>query len=283
MQNTGYADLHVHTTASDGLHPPEEVVRMAQEAELAAVAITDHDTTEGIVRALAEGERIGITVIPGIEISSVAAGQDIHVLGYYMNIADNELQERLRELRAVRDRRNEMIAAKLNELGIPLDLKSVYAQHAERLQAGQTVGRPHLAEWLLAHGYVSSVKEAFDRFLGKDGAAYTNPPRIHPLEAIALIRRAGGVAVLAHPGLYDRDELIAELVAGGLVGMETRHSDHSPDTEMHYDRLAAAHGLIATGGSDFHGSRGSESFHGPVGNRRVAMTVVDQLNEKKGM
>lgn len=282
MGNSGFVDLHVHTTASDGLHSPEEVVRMAQEAGLAAVAITDHDTTEGIPTALAEGERIGMTVIPGIEISSIAGGQDIHVLGYYMNIADDELQERLRDLRAVRDRRNEMMAAKLNELGIPLDLAAVYDQHAERLQAGQTVGRPHLAEWLLAHGYVGSVKEAFDRYLGKEGAAYVNPPRIHPLEAIAIIRRAGGVAVLAHPGLYDQDELIAELVAGGLAGIETRHSDHSPETEAHYDRLAAAYGLFATGGSDFHGSRGGESFHGPVGNRRVAMTVVDQLNEKKG-
>jgi len=282
MKVTGYADLHVHTTASDGLHTPEEVVRMASEAGLAAVAITDHDTTEGITRAIAEGERVGVTVIPGVEISTVAAGRDIHVLGYDMNIADVGLQEQLQELRAVRDRRNEMMAAKLRELGIPLDLTEVYAKHAHRLQAGQTVGRPHLAEWLMEHGHVQSMKEAFDRYLGQDGAAYVNPPRIHPLDAITLIQRAGGVAVLAHPGLYDRDELIPGLVEGGLAGMEVRHSDHSPDKEAHYARLAAAYGLIATGGSDFHGSRGGELFHGPVGNRRISMAVVEQIKQKKG-
>ncbi|MCL6458188.1 MAG: PHP domain-containing protein [Gorillibacterium sp.] len=275
------ADLHIHTTASDGLHSPEEIVQMAKVAGLTAIAITDHDTTEGIDAAIAEGEQANLIVVPGVEISTVASGQDIHVLGYYMNDKDFLFQERLQSLRSVRDRRNELMAAKLNELGIPIDLNEIYAMHGGSMRPGESVGRPHIAEWLIQHGAVKSMREAFDRYLGKNGAAYVNPPRIHPQEAIAWIHEAGGCAVLAHPGLYGEDALVPELVIAGLDGIEVYHSDHSPEDEKRYKELATRFNLVLSGGSDFHGSRQGEEFHGPVGGRRVSITVIDQLKLRR--
>ncbi|WP_040948580.1 PHP domain-containing protein [Gorillibacterium massiliense] len=273
------ADLHTHTTASDGVHAPRENVRFAKEAGLAAIAITDHDTTAGIADALDEGEKLGIRVVPGVEISTVADGQDIHVLGYYMNTEDPVFQERLHSLRSVRDKRNEMMIAKLNELGIRITLEDVMAVR-EMKDKDETVGRPHIAAAMVQMGAVASVREAFDRYLGKGGAAYVNPPRIHPKEAIAWIHEAGGSAVLAHPGLYSADPLIPELVEAGLDGMEVYHSEHTPEQEAHYLQLAQDYGLIVTAGSDFHGKRQGEAFHGEIGCRTIDAEVLDKLNLK---
>jgi len=278
------ADLHTHTTASDGLHAPEENVRMAHAAGLAAVAVTDHDTLVGLAAAFREGERLGITVVPGVEISTVANGGDIHVLGYYMSLEDPLFLERLAELRNVRERRNDLMLARLRELGIPIRLEEVEAIKAEKSGAGDkpggSVGRPHIADWLVRHGYVSSLREAFDRYLGRSGQAYVNPPRIHPAEAIRWIHEAGGSAVLAHPGLYGDDPLVEELIRAGLDGIEALHSDHTPEQEAHYRRMAAEAGLAVTGGSDFHGMRQGETFHGPIGNRRVGIEVLDRLQNR---
>lgn len=287
MAEPAYADLHTHTTASDGLHAPEENVRMAHEAGLAAVAVTDHDTVAGLPAAFREGERLGITVVPGVEISTVANGQDIHVLGYYMNLEDPLFLERLAELRSVRERRNDLMLARLRELGIPIRLEEVEAIKAERQgqadKPAESIGRPHIADWLVRHGIVASMREAFDKYLGKGGQAYVNPPRIHPAEAIRWIHEAGGCAVLAHPGLYGDDSLVAELISAGLDGIEALHSDHSPEQEERYRRMAAEAGLLVTAGSDFHGKRQGETFHGPIGNRRVGLDVVNRLqNQGRG-
>ncbi|WP_187385760.1 PHP domain-containing protein [Gorillibacterium timonense] len=282
MAVSGFADLHTHTTASDGLHAPEDNVRMAKEAGLAAVAITDHDTLAGLDSAIREGAKLGITVVPGVEISTVANGQDIHVLGYYMNRNDPLFLERLAELRSVRDRRNEMMLAKLNELGIPIKLEEIAEIKAKKSgdKPGETIGRPHIADWLIQHGYVSSLREAFDRYLGKGGQAYVNPPRIHPTQAIVWIHEAGGSAVLAHPGLYGEDELVRELIQAGLDGIEAYHSDHGLEQEEAYRRMAEEAGLFVTGGSDFHGTRQGDTFHGPIGNRRVGIEVLERLQDR---
>ncbi|OXM85870.1 PHP domain-containing protein [Paenibacillus rigui] len=276
-----YADLHTHTLASDGTQPPTENVRLALAAGLGAVAITDHDTVAGIEEALKAGETMGITVVPGVEISTVAGGTDIHVLGYFIDYRSTQLLDRLEELRRTRDRRNELILERLNELGLQLTMDDVIASLKVSKKADETIGRPHIADALVRKGYVGSMSEAFDRYLGKDGAAYVNPPRIEPQTAVQWIREAGGVPVLAHPGLYDQDGLIAELAEQGLAGLEVYHSDHTPEQEAHYLAIAERLGLIVTAGSDFHGERNGVVFHAPIGARKVEMKAVEQLIQAK--
>ncbi|GLI06965.1 PHP-like protein [Paenibacillus tyrfis] len=278
-----FADLHTHTLASDGTGPPADNVRLAAEAGLAAVAITDHDTVGGLREAMEAGLKYGIAVVPGVEISTVHAGQDIHVLGYWIDDTDPQFLARLAELREVRNRRNEMIVNKLQELGLSVTMDDVLESLRTSKKAGDTVGRPHIADALVRKGYVNSMAEAFDRYLAKGAAAYVNPPRITPQQAVEWILEAGGAPVLAHPGLYGQDELIPLLAEVGLVGVEAFHSDHTPEQEAHYEALAAAYGLLVTAGSDYHGERGGVVFHAPIGARRVAADVVDRLFERRGM
>lgn len=278
----GFADLHSHTTASDGTQPPAENVRLAKEAGLTAMAVTDHDTVAGLEEALSAGKMYGIDVVPGVEISSVSGGQDVHVLGYWIDYRDPRFLERLAELREVRNRRNEMMLERLRELGIDITYEDVMASLKTSKNPEDTVGRPHIADALMRKGYVSSMKEAFDRYLAKGAAAYVNPPRIEPQTAVRWIREAGGAAVLAHPGLYGMDSLIPELAAVGIVGVEAYHADHTPEQEAHYVKLAEEHGLLVTAGSDFHGSRAGVVFHAPIGSKRIGDEVIARLYERKG-
>ncbi|WP_123039950.1 PHP domain-containing protein [Cohnella candidum] len=270
-------DLHTHTTASDGRHRPAEVVRMAKEAGLAAVAITDHDTVAGITEALAAGEEYGIRVIPGVEISTSAEGKDIHILGYGFRTDDPVLLDRLVSLRQVRTRRNEEILAKLNALGLDITMEEVEREASSSPRGDGSIGRPHMAEVLIRKGYVKDLKEAFNRYLAEGAAAYVNPPRIGPADAVRWIHEAGGAAIVAHPGLYRNDRLVLELLDQGADGLEAFHSDHDESTARHYRTLAKSRGKIVTGGSDFHGTRQGVTFHGRVGNRTVDETVVDKL------
>ncbi|MBB3110478.1 hypothetical protein FHS18_002545 [Paenibacillus phyllosphaerae] len=281
MALTNRVDLHTHTTASDGLNRPAENVRLAKEAGLYAVAITDHDTVEGIDEAMQEGERLGVVVVPGVEISTVAEGKDIHILGYYTDWQDEAWRAKLRGLLDVRDRRNEMILQKLRDLGIAVTIEEVMDEAKRSGKEGGTIGRPHIAAVLLAKGVVTSMQEAFDRYLGQGAQAYANPPRLHPFEAIEWIKEAGGTSVIAHPGLYDADELVESIIRYGAQGIEAYHSDHSPEEEAKYVKLAERYGLIITGGSDFHGKRQGEVFHGPIGNRSVDAAVLEQLDPAK--
>ncbi|GAA3407119.1 PHP domain-containing protein [Paenibacillus hodogayensis] len=270
-------DLHSHTTASDGTNAPAVNVRLAQEAGLDGLAITDHDTVAGVAEAVEEGRKLEVEVVPGVEISTVSGGRDIHVLGYYIDTEDALFRERLEQLRETRDLRNAMILDKLGELGLSVTLDEVLEQSRKRPGRDETVGRPHIAAVLVAKGYVADMQEAFDRYLASGAAAYVNPPRIRPEEAIDWIREAGGVPVLAHPGLYDDDALVQRLIDYGLKGIEAYHSDHAPETERHYAAMAQRHGLIVTAGSDFHGSRGGVVFHAPLGARSADAAVVAQL------
>jgi len=272
------ADLHLHTTASDGLLAPAEVVRRAYEAGLAGMAVTDHDTMAGVEEALREGARVGIEVLAGVEISTSWEGRDIHVLGYGPDWRQPLWQERLAQLREGRERRNERILARLGELGLVVTMEEVRAA-AGKAAADESVGRPHIAAVLLAKGVVASMREAFDRYLAEGAAAYVAVPKVTPQEAVAWIRQAGGASVLAHPGLYGDDRLIELLASEGLAGLEVAHSDHTAEQEARYASLAAQLDLIATAGSDFHGERQGQVFHGEIGSRTVDMGVLTLLRQ----
>ncbi|NBD26423.1 PHP domain-containing protein [Paenibacillus glycinis] len=278
MALIGKADLHTHTTASDGLQRPADNVAMAKSRGLAAIAITDHDTVDGIAEALEAGERLGITVVPGVEISTVAEGIDIHILGYYMAWDNAEWRGKLSRLQGSRELRNEMIIGKLNELGLAISWEEVLEEAKAQGKDGGSMGRPHIAAVLVKKAYAASMQEAFDRYLGQDGAAYANPPRLHPFEALEWIREAGGTGVIAHPGLYRNDELVKAIIAKGAQGIEVYHPDHDEADEARYLKLAREHGLIVTGGSDFHGERQGVVFHGEIGSRSVDITALEQLN-----
>ncbi|WP_192715863.1 PHP domain-containing protein [Paenibacillus sp. OAE614] len=273
-----YGDLHTHTTASDGMQPPSENVRIAHGKGLAAVAITDHDTVGGIPEALEAGQRLGITVVPGVEISTRASGKDIHVLGYYIDITHEPFLNHLAELRQTRERRNDQMIAKLQQLGISITLEEIIAGLGRELKPDESIGRPHMADVLVKKGYASDMRDAFNRYLGEDAPAYVSVPRITPADACAWIREAGGTPVLAHPGIYGDDALVERIVREAKpAGIEVYHSDHGPADEKRYLRMADEHGLIVTAGSDFHGERQGVVFHGDIGSRTIPVTVLEQL------
>lgn len=269
-----YIDMHVHTTASDGQYTPAQIVEMAASLGLGGVAVTDHDTTAGIVEAKEAADKHGIYFLPGIEISTVAGDKDIHVLGYFTNNDDKRWQQRLSQLGATRESRNMQLIEKLNELGIDITMDEVKAVSGE---VG-SVGRPHVAEVLITKGIVKTKQQAFDEYLGEHGKAFIQPLRIHPTEAYQWIRDAGGICVLAHPGIYHDDELVEQLLAAKPDGVEVNHSDHTVEQVERYKELAERFGLIATAGSDFHGTYGDgSSFHGGLGTVAAELSVYEQL------
>ena len=245
-------DLHVHTTFSDGSLPPADVVKLAQKANVSALAITDHDTVDGVPEALTVGQELGIEIVPGIEISSRWHGIEIHILGYFINWKDAALLARLARYRDSRHARNPRIVEKLNELGLDITDEEV-----EALAGPASIGRPHIARVLMNKKYVNSAKEAFDRYLAEGAAAYVPRDLPDPAEAITLILAAGGVPVVAHPSWLDRSEgivpLCNELKNVGLAGIEVHYSTHRPEQTSQYLNIAKKLDLLVTGGSDFHG------------------------------
>jgi len=246
-------DLHLHTTHSDGSLPPAEVLALAQKTGVSALAITDHDIVAGIPEAIEAGARLGIEVIPGIEISSRYGENELHMLGYFLDWKDVALSSRLAQLRASRHRRNPRIIEKLNHLGLDLTYEEVKA-----LASTESVGRPHIARVLMDKGYVQSAKEAFDRYLAKGAAAYVPRELPEPTEAIAWIRAARGIPVLAHPTWVNESEegllrLCDKLKSEGLGGIEVHYSTHKPQQTAQFLNIAQRLNLLVTGGSDFHG------------------------------
>lgn len=273
-------DLHTHTQASDGMNQPAENVRMAKEKGLTGLAITDHDTVAGIAEALLAGKELGLDVVPGIEISTRVGEKDIHVLGYFVDPEDNRFKERLARLRLVRGERNGLIIAKLQQLGLSITLEEVKAGLSRPLRPDESLGRPHIADTLVHKGYVSDMRDAFDRYLAEGKPGYASLPRIAPEEAIVWIREAGGVPVLAHPGLYSDDDLVRSIVERGKpAGIEVYHSDHGPEEELRYAAMAEKYGLIVTGGSDYHGVRQGVVFHGDLGGRTAPPGTVERLRQ----
>ena len=244
-------DLHSHTTASDGTLPPRELVRLAARHGVRVLAVTDHDSTGGVREAIDEARSLtSIEVVPGLEINCDVPGAEIHVLGYCVDWEAPWFQEFLAAQREERRQRIYRIAARLAELGMPIEPDAVFALVKEG-----SAGRPHVAQVMVDRGYVKSVREAFDRYLSLNGPANVPRKRLTPADAVRVIRRARGVPVLAHPGLATRDELIPELVDAGLLGIEAFYPEHSAGQITAYREMCARLGLIATGGSDFHGPR----------------------------
>ncbi|MGG3282652.1 PHP domain-containing protein [Paenibacillus solani] len=281
VKRTG-CDLHSHTQASDGMNTPSENVQMAFERGLAALAITDHDTVAGVEEALQTGKRLNMTVVPGVEISTMTGGKDIHVLGYYVDYQDSVFLERLAELRRTREQRNTKILDKLRELGIEITMEEVIEGLGRPLGPDESIGRPHIADVLVLKGHALDLRDAFDRYLAQGAAAYVPQPRIHPREACEWIRDAGGVAVIAHPGLYGDDRLVRAIIEeGAFKGIEVFHSDHGAAEEERYSAMAEEYGLIVTAGSDYHGQRQGQVFHGEIGSRQVPVEVLDQLQQAR--
>jgi hypothetical protein len=269
----GGVDLHSHTTASDGALAPRDLVRLAARHGVRVLAVTDHDSTEGLPEAIDEAARHGIEIVPGLEINTDVPGAEIHVLGYCVDWQADWFQAFLREQRAERTARVYRIVERLTGLGMPLAAEEVFAICKEG-----SPGRPHVAQAMVNRGYVKSVREAFDRWLRADGPANVPRRRLTPAEAVAVIRRAGGVPVLAHPGLANRDEMIPELVAAGLAGIETDYPEHSVGQITGYRRMCQRLRLVATGGSDYHGSHTGRAS--TVGSPHIPLEVWHALKQK---
>jgi 3',5'-nucleoside bisphosphate phosphatase len=269
-------DLHCHSTASDGSEAPEVVVELAAAAGLSAVALTDHDGLAGLTRAAERAEQLGIGFVPGCEVSCSFQPGSMHVLCYFVDDVPGPLRNALEGLRADRAKRNDALIARLAELGIPVSRDEVEAE------AGSAViGRPHFAAVLVRHGVVSSVEEAFDTYLAKGRPGYVGRDDIEAAEAIAVANASGGVAVLAHPLSLELtpgelDRLLDTLCDDGLAGMECQYANYDPATREDLHRLAGNHGLVATGGSEFHGRYKPGLF---VGTGRGDLAVADEALE----
>lgn len=249
-------DLHVHSVHSDGTFTPTQLVELAHERGLSAVALSDHDTTAGLAEAFRAGAELDVDVIPAVEFSTVRAGEGVHILCYYMDATNEEFATELRRLQDDRYRRGERMVAKLQELGYPITFDRV-----RDIAEGGNIIRPHVAQALVEAGVVTTLKAAFtEEFIGSGGRAYVEKHALNPLDALALIHRAGGVCVLAHPGTWREaspvpDDLIDELTAAGLDGIEASHPEHTPEVEARYMAMAEERGLFWTGSSDCHGTR----------------------------
>jgi len=246
-------DLHTHTTASDGSLAPAELVRLAVRENLGAIAITDHDTVDGVQEGQRAGAELSLEVVPGVELSTDLRNKTVHILGYFIDVTHPELTDKLEWARSVRAQRNHKIVERFNELGIEMTYEEAAAK------AGRdVVGRPHFAAVLLEKGIVSSMQEAFDIYLKRDGKAYVPKFRFTPEQSVGLILKAGGLPVLAHPGSYswsplELDGAVGDLCELGLAGIEVLYSEHTPSQVQIFLDIVRRRDLLPTGGSDFHG------------------------------
>jgi len=268
---SAFVDLHTHSTASDGILPPEQVVEAAARCGLNAIALTDHDTMGGVAAARIAGERLGIRVIAAVELSAFLDDHEVHLLALHVSRFES-LEQRLSELRAMRYSRGQRIVEKLNELGIPITFDEVLQQ-----SAGGAVGRPHIARALIARGVVHDFREAFSRYLGAAGTAFVPKDKLSILDAIAIAHEAGGLAIWAHPGDAGRRERLEPLIAAGLDGVEIRHPGHSRDDMKRLEALCTFFNLVPSGGSDWHGGE-----EGPrrLGSMNVPVEWLRKQDEK---
>lgn len=268
-----YADLHLHTLFSDGTYSPGELIREAAKEGLAAIAVADHDSVEGIRPTLEAAEAENIEVLPGIELTAEYDGLEIHILGYLFDYQRGELKEKLNFLKENRVRRIYEIVAKLKNIGIALDAGRVF-----EISGSGTTGRLHIARALVKEGIVSSIHEAFAKYIGDKGPAYVCGFRFSPQEAISLIRKLSGIPVLAHPYILNRDELIPDFVDCGLMGLEAYYPEHTQTMTKRYLTLANKFHLLVTGGSDCHGEAKPEAR---IGTLKIPYNLVEELKAAK--
>jgi predicted metal-dependent phosphoesterase TrpH len=269
-----FADLHLHTNFSDGTYTPEELTGRAKELRFAALALTDHDTVEGCARMAIACRAAGIEFIPATELTAELDGIELHLLGYFVDTRNRRLLAEMEKFQDVRQNRIREMVSRLNQLNIPLSADSVFA-----LANCRSPGRPHVGRALVMGGFCASLDEAFERFLKKNRPAWVPKFKISALDAIELVHQAGGLAVMAHPGLNRTDEIIPDLVAAGLDGIECFHTKHTASTGERYVRLATEHGLLITGGSDCHGLSKGKPLIGTV---KLPYEHVEKLKEAIG-
>ena len=265
-------DLHIHSTASDGQFSPADIVRKSAEAGLTVIALTDHDTVDGIAPALEAAKNFPqLKVIPGVEISTYVDKGEVHVLGYFVDYTQPELLDALGRMRNSRQERAQKMIAKLKNMGLPVEWKRV-----QELAGNGSIGRPHIAQAMLEKGYITSVKEAFTNYIGWGGTAYVERDKMTPVEAVQLILLSSGLPVLAHPfTIDDPGTMVIELKAGGLVGIEAYYDSYTAEEINRLIKLAEKYGLIVTGGSDYHGIDASTETM--IGGANVPIESAEQL------
>ncbi len=267
------ADLHVHTTASDGTLTPEEAVHEAARAGLYAIGIADHDSVDGIDRALAVAEDAGVVVVPGIEINTDVEKDELHILGYFVDHHSPVFREHVGKLKACRFDRGKAIVEKLNAVGVNISF-----QRVKEIADDASIGRPHVARAIVEAGYTGSINGAFGKYLIRGMPGYVERYKLTPVEAVKIVLEAGGVPVLAHPGHGKMAEpMLPELIEAGLRGLEAYHTDHDPKARKRFARMAECLGLIATGGSDSHGPGMVKDIR--IGHATVGATAVVRLRE----
>jgi predicted metal-dependent phosphoesterase TrpH len=268
----GKADLHIHTTESDGKYTPTEIVRKARDSGLTHIAICDHDIIDGVLPAQEAARNFeGLTVIAGVEINTDTDAGELHMLGYLFDCFDSVLSSTLKKMRHSRVERAQKMIDKLRRMGIKIPFERV-----EEVAGPGSIGRPHIAQVMLEKGYISNVREAFVKYIGHGGPAYVERDKLTPVEAIRLIAGAKGIPVLAHPLFIDNFEaLLNELKSAGLRGLEVYYGNYSPEQVQGLRHIADSNGLISTGGSDFHGI--DETTETPLGSVEVPMESVERL------
>jgi len=283
MNSLGLIDLHIHTSASDGTFSPQEIVRLAKGKGLRAISITDHDTVDGNQEAIKAGTEIGLEVVPGVEISVEWKGRPVHMLGYYIDVANEVLQLTLQNLIDFREERNPQIIKRLNSLGLNISYEEVKAIAAD----GRAIGRPHFAQVMVEKGYVKNGDEAFKKYLKRGGPAYVEKKRLTPHEGIQLIKNASGIPVLAHPynidGIKNKDlEHFILLFKGmGIEGIEVFYPLHNPQQTLQLKTFAEKNGLYITGGTDFHGEQKPDIQLGSgFGALSIPYKLISKMREK---
>lgn len=272
IDNSDKADLHVHTTASDGTATPAQVVEMAAKIGLGAIGIADHDTIGGIKEALDAGKRNNIVVVPAVEINTDFGKHELHILGYFIDPDSTYLHEKLDYLRSERMTRGIRIVERLNQIGLKISMDRV-----KEIADGAVIGRPHIGRAIVESGYAGSLNSAFGKYLVQGTPGFIDRYKLTPVDAIQIVKASGGVPIMAHPAKAHDDEIIPELVAAGLQGFEAYHTDHTSQQRRRYIKMAKKYNLLVTGGSDYHGPDNMKDIE--IGNAVCDFAVVDQLRK----
>ncbi len=269
----GKADLHTHTTYSDGVLSPYELIKKAHESGVEVLGITDHDSVGAIANSVEISSEFGVEIVPGVELSAVIEDREIHILGYLFDYKNKNLLDYLTFFRKERVKRAERIVEKLNNINVPLKFESVMEK-----AGSAAVGRPHIANALLDEGLTTSYIEAFSKYIGYGGPAYEKKYSLSPEDTISLIASSGGLSFLAHPGKYTTDAVLLSLIKDGLDGIEVVHPSHPPEKILHYRNVVGQYFLLESGGSDFHG--GKRNDDDVLGSYLVPLAWVEEMKKR---